>query len=660
MEFTQGGGLDSIVIDLGSQSTPTETTVFEYTPLQTPANQSIMSAGSALSTPKSGCEGKKSTIRYCVCIAKEFHKNIFVEVFKKHLILYIYNFEPASTSVPSSPECYTPTRPGMRIVKRKPVADRYNVKGTKYAKLEKILNGEEKKMKSTAELLALTPRKSILRRERLQEASATPRNVNFSDANGLPLVQIQEIPSVKNGQPNDEEDHLEAAERFRMSMEKLNDTDRKPVLIRCHRPNAKFCQTQSQTAIIEQNRIRKYGISTGPIFGTVELEDDPELTRSAAEALKYHKPTNIPFNNITIGSASWRDLPLPGRKQASPPIQQPEEPFLGYQASFAAPEEAAASSSYSMADSNENNKYEQLTEPPVTEYYASTSFVNDTPEVAKPPVQLSNLVSSLSSLSDGTKALLGFLAANKKQNAPAPLNENVEQQQGYIARFDTEPSTSEEPSGYHYVGSFDNSSTQQYSATAPAYPPNYPPPQQSQPQPQPQPQPHQQPNIGVLTAIQHQQELLSKRLPGIIGNQYVQGGWKVNKPCTYFVFKTDGCDRGERCRYLHDQNQKDEILRARQNQQQRRSPPPIWAQKMRSDMVPTAAQPERVGPRGQRVSRFEPVGVPPQQQQQQQPPRAELRKDDRRHFDANRRPERVRGNRRSRFDQSPSSSPTNA
>lgn len=244
------------------------------------------------------------------------------------------------------------------------------------------------------------------------------------------------------------------------------------------------------------------------------MEDDPELTELAKKDLATYKPTHI--STVSVSSESsvinkLRELPLPGRarpgeteKHSSPTLsrqnQYEQEPAI-YQ---------AVPSSGTAIFQQDPQRAESTVETP---YYVVKTEEPEQPAESKP-----------SSSNFELPANLREMLAKLRKNGILPQETTPKPEPTPVYTATMQPAQEIYQEQQYPMGNADMYETDtQY-----------------------------QGYIGVVNAEMSAQEL---RQDGRNAEGWTQSGWKIQEQCSYHLNRIQGCNRGEQCRYLHDEDQ---------------------------------------------------------------------------------------------------------
>ncbi|CAB3400817.1 unnamed protein product [Caenorhabditis bovis] len=447
---------------------------------------------------------------------------------------------------PPKIEEYSPSRPAIRIVKRKH-AVMYDPIVQRYQKKQMMIN-EAAAAAAVAEVAAevvadaevcaklkpidlnATPKKSCVRK--LSDCVKKTQNVKFADTVGLPMVSIREIPKLNNGghctsteMRNFEVKH----ERYIPSVPK---TEAKSVawkLLECDAPCRKKPKLNTGAYLAEEKRLASLGLSFRPQFGTVDIiepDDITELTKPTSSKPAPMIPTGAV--NMSSSGSLIKQLPLPGRKNPVEPTLAPiPVPFAATVSKTESTPQKPVICQVFESSPDVGYGYQARMATPMKRDGASIPIAR--PDFSQPPPQIDGYIAKFAEPSEKPQADSVSSSETSKVELPEALREMLAmlKSKGYVKSDD--PPSQEAPV---YVATFDEKDLN---------------PQQ----------------IQAVEAAQNKAN----------GERWTQCGWKIPEPCTYFVYRSGGCIRGDNCRFIHDEEMKKRLLR--QREESRRDDEPI-------------------------------------------------------------------------------------
>ncbi|CCD68294.1 C3H1-type domain-containing protein [Caenorhabditis elegans] len=431
---------------------------------------------------------------------------------------------------------YSPSNPGIRIVKRKPkpeaVAAAAAVPTAIYSgKRHATDDGEDAGLAA----LKLKPNRGILRGPAISNLNQRgTRRLIFADTRGLPLVHVKEIERIAAIHSNVADyrcsERNEAA-AFGQEMEVFEDVEWSLVPVKRSKPAR---SEMSESGLREERRIEEEGIMRGAMFGMCQLEDNPALNEQAAVDRANYTPTIIPTVSVPSEPttlATIRDLPLPGR----PPRVRPQDlllqvkPNQGFHTLPLYHSQRPENPRRPMyAQQQQQQSAHQTPTPhiqqvfqetePVTNYYTATTSVPETPEPA-PAAQPAS-----------------------RFELPSNLKEMLNQlkKKGFVSSDETPSPTTSAPPPVDPLAAAMQTAQQMMLQQGNTY--------ASEEVPQDYPM-----DGYVATFATPEMMAQERRQDSRNSEGWTQSGWKIPEPCVYFISRPGGCNRGDQCRFIHDE-----------------------------------------------------------------------------------------------------------
>uniref|UniRef100_A0A1I7TL63 C3H1-type domain-containing protein n=1 Tax=Caenorhabditis tropicalis TaxID=1561998 RepID=A0A1I7TL63_9PELO len=412
-------------------------------------------------------------------------------------------------------DAYSPSNPAIRIVKRKP---KPGAAPTSEASTSSQSVATKRRASEEGEdpaILALktNPKKSILRLPEL-DTNRVKRRIFFADSRQLPLCHIKEIERIAAIHSNVADfrcsERNEAAHfGHEHAEDDLEEVDWCVMQVKGLRPHR---TEMSESGKREEKRVAETGFMRGAMFGSYTLECIEELNEQAATDLANYRPIKIPTESVpsehkTI--SALHDLPLPGRfRQQQQPANRPSPV---HQSPVQQPPAQQTPATYAQAPAPVIQQVFQEAEP-VNNYYTATTD----PAPAEPTKSSFDLPANLKDMLAKLKQK-GFVKSEESEAvAPAaPVD-------GFAAAVQTA----------QQLMSQQNPSGNTYACEEPAQ--DYP------------------MDGYVATFATPEAQARSHFQDSRNAEGWTQSGWKIHEPCVYFVNRPGGCNRGDQCRFLHD------------------------------------------------------------------------------------------------------------
>uniref|UniRef100_A0A8R1HNB5 C3H1-type domain-containing protein n=1 Tax=Caenorhabditis japonica TaxID=281687 RepID=A0A8R1HNB5_CAEJA len=327
------------------------------------------------------------------------------------------------------------------------------------------------------------------------------RRIFFADTRGFPLTAVKEIERIALIHHSNNTD-FRTFEKNEACLAKnqyaTEEVDWNVITVRGGRRDKREL---SESARREELRLSELNLMRGPTFGTFKAEFNPELDQIAQIDAQQYKPTLIPNERVPSEKHTLtvlRDLPLPGRPRPQSQVQPHPAP----------------QNTYEQVSANVNNTVYQATIATTpSEYYTSAASTSDAPKSAiELPTNLKEMLAKLKSS--------GLVTSEDAPAAPAtsfPLAAAMQTAQQMIASQQTSlnQQTNDEVrpeivnGNHNYVGEFQS----------------------------------------VEMYAQEERHQDTRQAEG-----WTQSSWKIQEPCAYFINRREGCNRGDQCRFIHDED----------------------------------------------------------------------------------------------------------
>ncbi|PIC15286.1 hypothetical protein B9Z55_022324 [Caenorhabditis nigoni] len=433
-----------------------------------------------------------------------------------------------------SNNAYSPSNPGIRIVKRKPktVAEP-SAKSNSPPVLKRKLTEDREDPAVAA--LQKAPTKGILCNHLSKKRNI---KISFADTKNLPLCHIKEIERIAAIHSNVTDfrcSEKNEGAAFGQDIDEFEDDVEWGLL---NVKNARPVRTElSATGKRELKRLEDVGVMRAPPFGHYTLHCIPELNDLAAADMNSLLPIRIPLTS-SLGEAgkvnAIRDLPLPGRfrhnglLKISPEQKLPPNFTLDLHDQYREEQHMRSQQnveeiSYTQPEQKNSHVIQQVFQEPGsgthTNYYAVTTTTTTKSAASAPSC------SSSFELPDKLKQMLeklkqkGILSSEESsaqaEQAPAPVDPLMaalhKAQQMIQEQSSTNTYTSEEP--------YEEQVMDGYIAT-----------------------------FATPEIVAQEQRQNSQNSEG-----WTQSGWKISEPCIFFNTRPGGCNRGDQCRFIHDE-----------------------------------------------------------------------------------------------------------
>ncbi|UMM38644.1 hypothetical protein L5515_016053 [Caenorhabditis briggsae] len=429
---------------------------------------------------------------------------------------------------------YSPSNPGIRIVKRKPKAvAEPSTKSNSPPVLRRKLteDGEDPAVAA----LHKAPTKGILCNHLSKKRNL---KISFADTKNLPLCHIKEIERIAAIHSNVTDfrcSEKNEGAAFGQDIDEFEDDVEWSLL---NVKNARPVRTElSATGKRESKRLEDAGVMRAPPFGHYTLHCISELNDLAAADMNSLLPIRIPLTS-SLGEAgkvnAIRDLPLPGRfrhnglLKISPDQKLPPNFTLDVHDQYREEQhmrsqQNADEISYTQPEQKNSHVIQQVFQEPGpgthTNYYAVTTTTT-TKSAASAPC-----TSSSFELPDKLKQMLeklkqkGILSSEESsaqaEQAPVAVDPLMaalhKAQQMMQEQSSTNTYASEEP--------YEEQVMDGYIAT-----------------------------FATPEMVAQEQRQSSQNSEG-----WTQSGWKISEPCVFFNTRPGGCNRGDQCRFIHDE-----------------------------------------------------------------------------------------------------------
>ncbi|EFO96106.1 CRE-ZFP-3 protein [Caenorhabditis remanei] len=474
---------------------------------------------------------------------------------------------------------FTTANKTIRIVKRKPKVGQETTPAqpvTPTLKRRATEDGEEH-VASPEKTGSL---KGILRTP-LFDPNRERRRICFADSKNLPLCHIKEIERIAAIHSNVADFRCSEKNEFAASALEVDDfEDAEWHVVKIKKCCRAVRKTLSESGKVEEQRIAAGGVMRAAMFGN--LECNPILNDMAAKMFLEWQPIIIPTESKPAEPAisALHDLPMPGRYRQQPhdveptaqqPQAEPAQQLYTQQPNVQPP--AALQSQTPSYEGLLQIKYPQpgvnldhlqqhlITRTPYNQFVQDNQIsqpgtVAQSTASAAPQIQqifhdsqpMNNYYTATTSAPQ-TSAPASATSTESRFELPSNLKEmlNKLKAKGFVSSEDsstTTPATQEVASPLAAAmqtaqkllrsqelagGTPENTYSSEES------PPDYP-------------------MDGYVATFATPEMMAQERRQDSQNSEgWTQSGWKIQEPCVYFINRPGGCNRGEQCRFTHDE-----------------------------------------------------------------------------------------------------------